>query len=106
MQVEQNKNADCDPDVDEEVGATADADDFREPGCVRGSPHKVEPSGSGDGARKAYHGRPAILGAGVKQRSQQQKSEDALSDHRRSLRANRSTRIINASLNLWPFASE
>src|SRR5687767_4096 len=106
VEVEQNENADDDPDINEEIDAAADADDLGKVGCMGGSPHEIKSSRRGNRTQEADDRRAAVLDPGIKQRPQQQDCEDVLSDHRSSLRANRSTRIISASLSLWPLASE
>jgi hypothetical protein len=54
MKVEQNETADDDPDVDKEVDAAADTDDFRKTSGMRRRPNEVKPYGSRYPAQQPY----------------------------------------------------
>jgi len=65
MQVEQQDQADNNPNVDNKVNATANANQGREPGCMGRQPHEIQARGCGQQGEDCDHWRTPIFGPGV-----------------------------------------
>src|SRR5258706_1985278 len=91
------EQTDNDPDRENEVDTAADADDFCKAGRVRRNPDEIEPADRSEHGDEPDCRRTPVLGQSIEQNAKQKCGEDELRNHRWSLRANRSTRIISVS---------
>ena len=80
MEVEEDKQTDDDPYVDDQIDAAADPDEPRQKGGVLWEPDEIKPPRRSEHGRQPDNRRARVLGPGVEQNNCQQKAEKQLGD--------------------------